>query len=137
MSFPIKVIPPSRFVADDEVRTWRHWFLYLFANDIYSELAMDDEHVAHMNDMQTQELAIRLADVIVTILESKPPSTRRLRITLEQVKKKMIKMGLRPYDDDILDAALEAIEVDMDDYDNQIIEIIRTRSWNQPSDSVF
>jgi len=134
---PIDIIHPSRFVEDDEDRTWENWFQYLFANDIYRDLQMFDEHAAHMNDMQKQELAIRLADVIVAILRAKPPSTKRLRITQEQVKRKMIKMGMRPYDDDILDLALDAIDDNMDIFQEQIINIIRTRSWDQPSDELF
>ena len=134
---PVDIIHPSRFVEDDEDRTWENWFHYLFANDIYRDLMMFDEHVAHMNDMQKQELAIRLSDVIVTILRAKPPSTKRLRISQEQVKRKMIKMGLRPYDDDILDLALDAIDDNLDIFQEQIIGIIRARSWDQPSDALF
>ena len=134
---PFDIITPSRFVEDEEDRTWGNWFHYLFANDIYRDLMMFDEHVAHMNDMQKQELAIRLSDVIVAILRAKPPSTKRLRITQEQVKRKMTKMGLRPYDDDILDLALDAIEDNLDNFQEEIISIIRTRSWDQPSDALF
>ena len=135
--FPIDIIHPSRFIEDDEDRTWENWFQYLFANDIYRDLMMFDEYAAHMNDMQKQELAIRLADVIVAILRAKPPSTKRLRITQEQVRRKMIKIGMRPYDDDILDLALDAIDDNLDIFQEQIISIIRTRSWDQHSDASF
>lgn len=134
---PIDIIHPSRFIEDDQDRTWENGFRYLFANDIYRDLMMFDEYAAHMSDMQKQELAIRLADVMVAILRAKPRSTKRLRITQEQVKRKMIKMGMRPYDDDILDLALDAIDDNLAIFQEQIVSIIRTRSWDQPSDASF
>ena len=134
---PIDIIHPSRFVESDEDRTWENWFQYLFANDIYRDLMMFDEHVAHMNDIQKQELAIRLSDVIVMILRAKPPSTKRLRISQEQVKRKMIKMGMRPYDDDILDLALDAVGDNLETFRERIIYIIRTKSWDDPSEQLF
>jgi hypothetical protein len=134
---PFDIIHPSRFVEDEEDRTWENWFQYLFANDIYRDLTMFDEQVVHMNDMQKQELAIRLAEVLVAILEAKPSSTRRLRITKEQVERKMGRMGMRPYDDDILELALDAVEDNLDIFEEQILTIIRTKSWNDPSEGLF
>jgi len=131
---PVNVIPPSRIIEDDDDPTWRNWFQYLFANDIYGELMEFGDHIARMNDSQKQELSIRLSDVIVTILSAKPVSTKRLRITREQVKKKMTKMGMRPYDDDILDLALDAVDENLDVFQSQILNVIRTRSWDRPSD---
>jgi len=134
---PIDIIHPSRFVEDEEDRTWENWFQYLFANDIYRNLMMFGEQVTHMNDMQKQELAIRLSDVIVAILRAKPPSTKRIRITQEQVKRKLIKMGMRPYDDDIIELALDAVDDNLDIFEEQLIQIIRTRSWDAPSEGPF
>ncbi len=134
---PFDIIPPSRFIEDDGVPTWRNWFQYLFANDIYGEMTVFGDHIAPINDSQKQELSIRLSDVIVAILSAKPASTKRLRITREQVKKKMTKMGMRPYDDDILDLALAAIDENLIIFQSQIVNIIRTRSWDRPSDIPF
>ncbi|HEY52429.1 MAG TPA: hypothetical protein G4N94_03130 [Caldilineae bacterium] len=134
---PPGVIHPSRFIEDEADRTWENWFHYLFANDIYRDLTVFDEQVVHMNDMQKQELAIRLAEVIVAILRAKPPSTRRLRITKEQVRRKLTKMGMRPYDDDIIELALNAVEDNLDTFEEQILYIIRTKSWDDPSEELF
>ena len=49
----------------------------------------------------------------------------------------MIKMGLRPYDDDILELAVDAIDDNLDIFQEQIVGIIRARSWDQPSDALF
>ena len=86
-----------------------------------------------MNDMQQRELAIRLAGVAVEILKSKPSSTRRIRITPEQFRKKMVKMGLRPYDDDIIELALTGIEEQIEFFYDEIVNIIRDRSWKNIS----
>ena len=134
---PFDVIPPSRFVEDDDIPTWRNWYQYLFANDIYSEMMEFGDHITRMNDAQKQELSIRLSEVIVAILIAKPASTKRLRITKEQVRKKMIKMGMRPYDDDILDLALDAIDENLMIFQSQIVDVIRTGSWDRPSGTPF
>ena len=126
-------IPPSRFYKTDADRTWENWFRYILANTTYEDF-LDSGWTAHMNDRQLQELSIRLTDAAVAALKAKSSRTKRLRVSKGMLKNEMTKMGQQPYDDDILDIAINAINDELGTLQEELRDVIRGKLWNEPMD---
>ena len=126
-------IPPSRFYRTDADRTWENWFRYILANVTYDDF-LDLGGFAQMNDRQLQELSIRLTDAAIAALKVKSSRTKRLRVTKGMLKHEMTKMGQQPYDDEILDTAISAINDELGDLQEDLRDVIRGKLWNEPMD---
>lgn len=50
------------------------------------------------------------------------------------LKHEMTRMGQQPYDDQILDTAVSAINDELVSSQEELIEAIRDRLWDQPAD---
>jgi hypothetical protein len=124
-------IPPSRFYKTDADKTWTAWMQYISANMIYAELEQSSHIKPTMNESQTQELAIRLAELSVSLLQRKSGKTPRLSITKAALKQEMVKQKLKPYDDDILDAAVAAVNMQL--MLPPVESVIRKKLWDRPS----
>jgi len=127
-------IPLSRFCRTDADQTWENWFRYTIANTVYEGFLDSPGRIGQMNDRQLQELSIRLTDAAIAALKTKSPHTRRLRATKGMLKHEMTKMGQQPYDDDILDTAVSAINDELDSSQEELREVIRDRLWDEPAD---
>ncbi len=127
-------IPASRFFKTAKERTWETWCRYEIANDIYVEFQAAPKRITPMGDRQLQELAIRLADTAVAILKAKSSRAKRLEITKAALERQMTKSGQRPYDDDILGLAVDAIGESVSYYYEDFIAVIQGRLWNEPTD---
>jgi hypothetical protein len=127
-------IPLSRFCRTDADRTWENWFQYLIANTVYEGLLDSPGRIGQMNERQLQELSIRLTGVAIAALKAKSPRTRRLRVNKEMLKQEMTKMGQQPYDDDILDTAVSAINDELISSQEELREVIRGKLWDEPMD---
>jgi hypothetical protein len=127
-------IPLSRFCRTDADSTWENWFQYVIANTIYEDFLDSPGRIARMNDRQLQELSIRLMDAAIAALKRKSPRTRRLRMTKGMLKHEMTEMGQQPYDDDILDTALSAINAELIASQEELREVIREKLWDEPTD---
>jgi len=127
-------IPLSRFCKMDADRTWENWFRYLIANAIYEGLLDSPGRIGQMNERQLQELSIRLTDAAIAALKAKSPRTRRLRVSTGMLKHEMTKMGQQPYDDDILDTAVSAINTELISSQEELREVIRDKLWDEPAD---
>ena len=127
-------IPASRFYKTEADKTWEAWFRFQIANGIYVEFQDSEQPVAPMGEKQLQELAIRLADITISLLKSKSPRAKQLKLTETALKREMNKMGQRPYDDDILELAVMAINEELDFHYEDIIMVIRSKMWNEPYD---
>ena len=126
-------IPPARFYKTDADRTWENWFRYILANVTYEDF-LDLGWTARMNDRQLQELSIRLTDVAIAALKGKSSRTKRLRVSKGMLKNEMTKMGQQPYDDDILDIAINAINDELGTLQEELRDVIRGKLWNEPMD---
>ncbi len=124
-------IPTTRFYKAKDDQTWGAWFRYQIANGIYMEFQDSPRPVAQMGQRQIQELAIRLADMALELCKRKPTHTRTFKITMSALKQEMSRIGQRPYDDDILKLAVEAINDELSYEDVQ--DIIRTKRWEELS----
>lgn len=129
-------IPASRFYKTEADKTWEAWFRFQIANGIYVEFQDSEQPVAPMGEKQLQELAIRLADMTISLLKSKSPRAKQLKITVAALKRQMNKMGQRPYDDDILELAAIAINDELDFHYEDVMMVIRSKMWNKPYDMV-
>ncbi len=127
-------IPPSRFYKTDADRTWENWFRYTIANTVYEDFLDSPGRIAQMNDRQLQELSIRLTDAAMAALKVKSPRTKQLGVTEGMLKHEMTKMGQKPYDDDILDTAVSAINDELDYLQEELRDVIRGKLWNEPAD---
>ncbi|MBM4466712.1 MAG: hypothetical protein FJ014_14370 [Chloroflexi bacterium] len=125
-------IPLSRFCKTDADKTWENLFRYEIANTVYEDFLDSPGRIAHMNERQLQELSIRLTDAAIAALKVKSPRTKRLRVTKGMLKHEMIKMGQQPYDDDILDTAVSAINDELISSQEELIEVIRDKLWDEP-----
>lgn len=123
-------IPATRFFETEQDKTWEAWFRFQIANSIYDEFQISPQPVAPMGDKQLQELAIRLADTAMSLLKSKTTRAKRLTITLNALKRQMTKAGQRPYDDDILRLAVEAINDTLDFQEEVLRHVIQHKLWN-------
>ncbi|MGA9349891.1 MAG: hypothetical protein WBW48_13955 [Anaerolineae bacterium] len=127
-------IPLSRFCRTDADRTWENWFRYLIANAICEGLLDSPGRIGQMNERQLQELSIRLTDAAIAALKAKSPRTRRLRVNTGMLKHEMTKVGQQPYDDDILDTAVSAINTELISSQEELREVIRDKLWDEPAD---
>jgi len=127
-------IPISRFCRTDADRTWENWFRYILANTTYEDFLDSPGLVPQMNDRQLQELSIRLTDAAIAALKRRSPRTKRLRVTKGMLKHEMTQMGQQPYDDDILDTAVNAINGELGSLQEELREVISGKLWNEPTD---
>jgi hypothetical protein len=132
--FDFDEIPVSRFYKTDADKTWETWFRYEIANGIYVEFQDSPKQIAPLGDKQMQELAVRLADIGVSILKTKSARAKQFKISKAMLKRQMTKMGQQPYDDDILSLAATAINENLDYYYEDLINVIRNKSWHERMD---
>lgn len=125
-------IPSSRFFKTDQEKTWEAWLRYTIANRVYVEFQDWPQPVSMIGNKQQQELAIRLADMTLSLLKAKTARAKQLRVTMNTLKREMGKLGQRPYDTDILHLAIGAINEELDYYYDDIITVIEEKSWNKP-----
>jgi hypothetical protein len=128
-----KTIPTTRFYKTPAERTWTAWLRYELANDIYAEFQDAPHTLSNMNDRQLQELAIRLADMTLSLLKRKTARTKNLNVTLGALRQEMQRQGQRAYDDDILRLALNAIHLNTDFYQAELLDLIREGGWDDPA----
>lgn len=126
-------IPPARFYRTDADRTWENWFRYILANATYEDF-LNSGWTAQMNEGQLKELSIRLTDAAIAGLKAKSSRTKRLRVSKGMLKNEITKMGQKPYDDDILDTAVSAINDELGSLQEELRDVIRGRLWNEPVD---
>jgi hypothetical protein len=125
-------IPQSRFWESPVDRTWKNWFRYILANAVYEDLLDSPSAITVMEEKQLQDLSIRLADTALDGLKTKSPRTKRLRVSKGMLKQQLIKMAQQPYDDDILDAAVAAMNASLRLLEEPLRQAIRERLWDEP-----
>ena len=123
-------ISTERFYPSSGRVTFEAWFRFEMANDIYWELTDTPSIVNSMDEQETKELAIRLTDIAANLLKNRTSNAYRIKVSKNQLMQQMKKMQLRPYDDDILQAAAEAITLRLSD-DEMMAEMVREKSWDE------
>ena len=123
-------ISTERFYPSSGRVTFEAWFRFEMANDIYWELTDTPSIVNSMDEQETKELAIRLTDIAANLLKNRTSNAYRIKVSKNQLMQQMKKMQLRPYDDDILQAAAEAITLRLSD-DEMMADMVREKSWDE------
>ena len=126
-----ETIPQERFFANEEERTWDAWLRAELANDIYAEFQDAPNSISHLNPSQAQELAIRLSEAGLNIIKRKTGRARRLSINLNDLRRELNRMGQKAYDDDILQMALAAINMNLNFFSNDLRDVIRGQKWEE------
>ncbi|NUM43881.1 MAG: hypothetical protein HUU38_04175 [Anaerolineales bacterium] len=129
-----KDIPEERIFKTEQDRTLENQYRYEMANRVYGEFQQNPSEFSAMNDKQQQELALRLADIALTILKQKPVTATRLNLTANALKKQMQKMNQQPYSDDILDTALSGLNDYIFENFEDLSESIRLKDWHNRLD---
>lgn len=128
-----EVIPPGRFIAKTG-RNFQSWCEYEMSNAIYTTFQDAPKQVAFMNASQQQELAIRLAQSVVSALKTRSPRTTTLRITRAQVERQLHQVGQMPYDDGIMEMAVDAVNEELEINQDAYLHIIKLKLWSMESD---
>ena len=126
-------LPVTRFYKTADEKTWDAWLRYQIADDIYFDLQAMPTPVGQLDDRRIQELAIRLSEIGLAALRSKPAHAKDLHLTKTAFKRQMNKMGQQAYDDDSLNVALDAINSNVDYFDEELRAVIRERAWEMPT----
>jgi hypothetical protein len=129
-----KEIPEERIFKTEQDHTLENQYRYEMTNRVYGEFQENSSEFTTMNDKQQQELALRLADIALTILKQKPATAARLNISKAAIKKQMQKMKQQPYSDDILDTALSGLNDYIFENFEDLSESIRLKDWQTRTD---
>lgn len=126
-------IPTERFYSDADDVTTEAWFRFEMANEIHWEFTDVPSIEQSMSETELKELAIRVTDVVVEKLKNRNSQAQKIKLTKNQLVQQMKKMGLRPYDDDILEAAVSAVN-DRIMFDEMMADIVRQKEWDEKMD---
>ncbi|MBN2303413.1 MAG: hypothetical protein JXQ72_02980 [Anaerolineae bacterium] len=130
--FPEGAIPRDRFYKEDQDKTWEAWFHFIAANSIYAEFEVNNLKSETLGEEQLKEIAVRLAEVGSSVLKSRTGQSPRHRsVTTASLKQQMNRMKLKPYDDDIMDAA--TIGINIATHAPMMDTVIHTRLWDKPT----
>lgn len=127
-------IPESRFWQSSADRTWMNWFRYILANSVYEDLLDSSSGLNVEKKGQLQECSIRLTDAALGQLRTRSPRTKRLRVSKGMLKQQLGKMGHQSCDDEILNAAVAAMNADLRYLDAPLRTAIRERLWDEPQE---
>lgn len=128
-----QLIPADRFYGNATERTWEAWLKAEVANDVYAEFQHAPHAVSNLNQSQLQELSIRLAEAGINIIKRKTGRARHLSMNLADLRRELNRMGLRPYDENILRLALAAINMNLNFFEDPLREVIRAQGWDDLS----
>jgi hypothetical protein len=88
-----------------------------------------------MSETELKELAIRVTDVVVEKLKNRNSRAQSIKLTKNQLVQQMKKMELRPYDNDILEAVVSAVNERLM-FDEMMADIVREKEWDDLMDAI-
>ncbi|MEM7127171.1 MAG: hypothetical protein AAF702_12640 [Chloroflexota bacterium] len=127
------VISSKQFYKKASERTWKKWLTEEIANDIYAEFQDNPQTVSNLNQSQIEGLSIRLAEVGIEIITGKTSRARNLKASKNAFVKQAEKADQMPDNDEILGMAVDAYNLNMDYYKDELLEVIRDKKWNKLS----
>ncbi len=132
-SFKDNKIPLERFEVEETGSfTEESLFRYHVANAVFDGLDNLPRSVGMNSEQQIIELAIRLTDPMVNILKRRKKKVSVVTVSKAALIKELRREGLRPYDDDILETAVERTNLALDNLD--MVELVNGKFWNLPLD---
>jgi hypothetical protein len=133
----IEEIPASRFWETGADKTWENWFRYEFANSIYEDFLTSPRLGAVMGERQLQELAICMADAALEGLKRKSPRVKRMRVSRGMLQQEIANIGQQPYDDDILDIAVTAVNIELVHLEDELRLVIKEGLWDEQAEILW
>jgi hypothetical protein len=128
-------IPTERFYSDTDAVTMEAWFRFEMANEIHWEFTDVPSIEQSMSETELKELAIRVTDVVVEKLKNRNSRAQSIKLTKNQLVQQMKKMELRPYDNDILEAVVSAVNERLM-FDEMMADIVREKEWDDLMDAI-
>jgi len=124
-------IPLDRFAADSPLGiTEESMFRYHIANSVFDGLDNLPRSVGMNSTAQIIELSVRLTDSMVSILKRRKKQVSVVTISKSALTKELRREELRPYDDDILETAVESTNLALDDPD--MVSLVNSKMWHMP-----
>lgn len=138
-TFPYEDNPHNAIVIDRFAKTEAEfdgeaYFRYHIANAIFDDLNDIPRTVGLSTQREIIELSIRLTDPVVSILKRRKKWTARVTITVAAMKKELNQMGLRAYDKDILETAVESVNDELE-VNERLRNIVNDHEWDNFSPS--
>ncbi len=90
-----------------------------------------------MGERQLQELSVRMADAALTGLKKKSPRVKWLRVSRGILKHELTNIGQQPYDDDILDTAVTAVNAVLVNIEDELRLAIKEDLWDEPATIIW
>ena len=126
---PSKTIVIDRFAETADEFDGEAYFRYQIANAISDDLDALPRTTGLSTQRQVIELSIRLTDPVVSILKRRKKRVNHVTINISAMKKELDRMGLKPYDDDILETAVKSVNMVLD-VDEKLLDIVNDHEWN-------
>jgi hypothetical protein len=104
--WPIK---PPRFRQENTDDTWKNYFHYVVANQLYLEMEKEREIVPQIAEPQRKELAVRLADIAIETLIRLKPQNGEYRVTITALKREISRRGLKTFDKSLLQMTMYVV----------------------------
>jgi hypothetical protein len=123
--WPIK---PARFQRGPDKDTGRAWAQFAIANQLVLAIEDQPEIIPNMGSAQQQELAVRLADIAVSVLERLDPSSKKYRITINALTVETNRRGIKPYDRELLQMTTHVVNTSV--RENELLYLlIEEQGW--------
>lgn len=126
-------ISEQRFMRAPNGGTWEAWARYIIANNICLALTAEPKVAGYLNDRQRQEVSIRLADVVVPVLQRSKGTSGQPRVTMAGLKHQMDSMNLQPYEDELLLTAVRVVNLGLQ-AEAQLKKVVQRKLWSEPCD---
>ena len=127
-------ISESRFWQTSGERTWENWFRYVLADSIYEDVVESRGWMGGMDERQQQEQSIQLADAALGVLKRRARQAKGLRVTRRMLRQELVKAGRGPYEDELLDVAVAAVNVELVHLEEELREVARGQMWDEPAE---
>ena len=128
--YDIEGIPVTRFYEREADKTWENWFRYEFANSIYEDL-LTSPRWGETDTEELQDQAVRLADAAVVSLKKKSARAKRMRVNTDMLRQELIKAGHRSDDEDTLNLAMVAVNVELVHLEEALRLVIKDGMWKK------
>ena len=126
---PDNTIVIDRFAETADEFDGEAYFRYQIANAIFDDLDALPRTTGLSTQRQVIELSIRLTDPVVSILKRRKKRVNRVTINVNAMKKELGRMGLKPYDNDILEAAVSSVNELLEE-DERAVDIVNDNGWD-------
>lgn len=123
-------IPLDRFMKSSADSTWENIVRYEIANAVLYKFKHSLK-AGTMNDEQLEALAIRLCDPAITILKRKTARSGHIEVTESQLRKELQRMDMQPYDQDILQTAVDGINLALSA--PTVMLAVQNKMWKLPA----